>query len=967
MIPNDDDDDDMLSAGGINIAHLNVASILGAHKFEMLKKQVELSNLGVFCASESWLSANIPDNLVAIDGFNSARLDRSWRENETDIDPKKGGGLICYARQNLRLNEFRYAKLNHSNCNLEMQWVSLDMPHMRRIVLINIYRPPQGDYKKACKLIHNAIKDADLKDNVEIFVLGDFNIDMKDRKSTKTKELDFTMSTWGLKQLIKGLTRMGLVDGVIKGSCIDNIFSNSESIAESKIINWNISDHLMVGVKRKRTKAFHHRVMFKGRSYKNYVREDLQEILVNDSWDQFYNSRSPASCWDIIVSRVRSYLNVKCPQKLFKVKEVREPWVNDEILEEIKDKDRLLRIAKRTRDADDWVRARLERNRVGRLIEQAKADFLKEQQEELADDPKKFWRLVKAIVPGKKSKSANISLTGIDDNGDEINIDEPLVADFVNKFYCSIGPKLAEEHKIPWRFYGDESVNIYPHFVTDYDQILSLCKEIKTTKSSGIDDVPSRVFKDAFRVLVPQLVYLFNLSFSTSTFPDEWKQATVIPLFKGGDKTEVSNYRPISLLPLPGKLLEKVVHSKLSVFLEGNKLISANQSGFRKGFSTMSSVADLTDRLFSNSNKGLTSLAAFVDLRKAFDTVDHGILKNKLRCYGIADKNLDWCSSYLESRGQRVLANGVFSSAEEIVCGVPQGSVLGPLFFILYVNDVQNAVTNSNLQLYADDTVIYTSGVSAEVAACKLQPSLNQFYEWCQANKLSLNVTKTKLMVFGTRHKVKKAKDITIKVGDAPLQIVPSYKYLGITLDSTLSFNHYVKTVANIVAYKANLLAKIRKFLTDSVSLKIYKSMILPYFDYGDVIYNTSNIEGLDKLQRLQNRCLKICKGFDIRFDTKELHTITKTPMLEMRRTAHINNFMYIRLKRLHLVDDRNINTRAHDAPLFKICVPKIEAYKRSVEYAGSLQWNSLPVDIRSIDTHDVFKAKQKTIMISSV
>ena len=301
-----------------------------------------------------------------------------------------------------------------------------------------------------------------------------------------------------------------------------------------------------------------------------------------------------------------------------------------------------------------------------------------------------------------------------------------------------------------------------------------------------------------------------------------------------------------------------------------------------------------------------------------------------------------------------------------VTCGVPQGSVLGPLFFILYVNDVQSAINGAELQLYADDTVIHTAGENSEEAARKLQPSLTQFTNWCKANKLSLNATKTKLMIFGTRYRVKRAKGVVIKIGDVPLQIVPTYKYLGITLDSTLSFNYHVRSATSTISYKVNLLVKIHKFLCEGVALKVYKCMILPYFDYGDVIYSTASQEGLDKLQRLQNRSLKICKKLNTRFNTKDLHAITKTPMLAARRRAHINNFMYGRLKNESLVDERDIRTRAHDAPLFRIEVPQNEAYKRSVKYAGALQWNALDRDTRKIDCFDSFKAKQKHAMVTN-
>ena len=960
-------DKELLSAGGLNISHLNVASILGAHKFEMLKKQVEESHFDIFCASETWLTTSIPDRLVDIKGYNLTRLDRNWRERLTDPTVKKGGGLICYVKEGLVMNESRYERLNRSSRDLEMQWVSLEMLHMRRIVVINVYRPPQGDYKVACKALHDSIREADLKDNAEIFLLGDFNINFRDKKSPQTKEMLSTTSFWGLKPLIEGITRIGTREGVLHETSIDNIFSNSDAVVKSGVVDWNFSDHLVIAAKRKRVKAAHKKVEFEGRSYRNYVREEFQEIMINKDWEGFYNARDPSICWEILVEHILSYLNTACPKKKFKIKEIREPWVSNELIEEIKDKDRVLREAKRTGKVEDWDTAKRERNRVGRLVEQAKSEFLKEQQEELADDPKKFWRLIKSIVPGKKTKQCRISLSTTNNEGLEVSLDDEEIAGFINDYFSKIGPKLAEQHKLPWRFYGEKCEAQCPPFATYFGQVLKLSKDINVSKSSGFADISTKIFKDAFIVLVPQLVYMFNLSFDKCLFPDSWKKATIIPLYKGGVKTEVTNYRPVSLLPLPGKLLEKIAHAHLSHFFELNDILTDKQGGFRKGFSTASSIADLTDSLLSSVNEGMISMATFIDLRKAFDTVDHSILLKKLKCYGVTGKNLEWCTNYLLNRKQRTLANGKLSTENGITCGVPQGSVIGPLFFILYVNDIQFAVGGASTQLYADDTVIYVKGRNKEEAVAKLQPALDEFAMWCKANKLTLNAAKTKLMIFGTRYRIKRAKNAMVKIGKAPLQIVPSYKYLGFNLDSTLSFSNHISTVSSMVAYKANLLAKIRKFLTDEVALKIYKSMILPYFDYGDVIYNQGNQEGLDKLQRLQNRCLKICKGYNVRFDTGVLHSVTKVPRLQMRRNAHINNFMYGRLKVPALLDAREIRTRAHDAPLFKVKVPKVEAYKRSIEYAGSLHWNSLSSDIRNIRVLEVFKAKQKATMLNGL
>ena len=486
-------------------------------------------------------------------------------------------------------------------------------------------------------------------------------------------------------------------------------------------------------------------------------------------------------------------------------------------------------------------------------------------------------------------------------------------------------------------------------------------------KSSGIDILSSRLCKDAFMVLGQHLVYLFNRSLASGIFPKKWKVAKIIPLFKGGDRVNVNNYRPVSLLPLPGKLLEKIVHNRIVRFWEGNNFLSDNQGGFRKGHSTVSKIADLTDDLFKQINIGNTTIAAFVDLRKAFDTVNTNILLKKLKFAGIRGAVFKWCANYLSDRQQCTLANGNKSTLQPISCGVPQGSVLGPLFFLVYVNDVQNAVGECGIKLYADDTVLYQSGVNGEDAGGKLQTCVDRFKYWCDKNVLTINAAKTKIMSFTSRSKVKKCKNTDVRVDGEKLKLVPSFKYLGLTLDSTLNFSQHIAQVIRLVCHKMILLARLKKYLREETALLIYKTMILPYFDYADVIFHKANMKELDKLQKLQNKCLRICLNRDRRFNTERAHTLSKVPFLKDRRTAHVRNFMYNRKGNRTLLNLREIRTRAHDAPLFNITIPQCEAFKRSVCYHGSAEWNSLPSHIRNIDNFPSFKLKQKNNMLIPV
>ena len=469
----------------------------------------------------------------------------------------------------------------------------------------------------------------------------------------------------------------------------------------------------------------------------------------------------------------------------------------------------------------------------------------------------------------------------------------------------------------------------------------------------------SKVLKDAFLVLTLQLVYLFNLSLQTGIFPPKWKIATVVPLFKGGTRVEVSNYRPISLLPLPGKLLEEIVHGRISLFLENNNLLCDEQYGFRKNRSTTHSIVNLTNSIFDAVNKQETCLAIFIDLKKAFDTVNHSILLRKIEHLGIKGDLLRWVSNYLHKRVQRTFANNALSSTIS-VCGVPQGSILGPLFFILYVNDVKQYINDVNIGLYADDTVLYSKNANWLQAQEDLQRMINCFVDWTEKNELTINSQKTKFMVFGSRSKVKRAKNATLTIKTSHILQVPSFKYLGFTLDPVLSFSNHISSLMNVISHKSYIIGKIRRFISEHSAICIYKAMLLPYFDYADIVYDKAKQTDLDKLQCAQNKCLKTCILTDIRTDTNYVHVRTKVPKLENRRKVHLRNLIYQMKNDVNMLCSPDIGTRSRDAPLFTTKIPKNEAYKRSVQYNGAVEWNSLSVELRNIDLLLPFKFHQK-------
>ena len=602
-------------AKGLKIAHLNVRSIMGGHKFEMVRNQIEKSNIDVFTISESWLSKAVPDRVVECMNYSTVRLDRGWNDdgNKSALS-KRGGGLIAYINNNIKFSDTKYDKLNVSCKDVEMLWLALEFPNLRPVVVVTVYRPPQGDHKRCNTLINEAFERANLKDNTDIFLLGDFNVDFNDKASPKTRDLDFTTKALGLTQLIKSDTRMTVREGVVSGTRIDLIFSNSENVACTTTLDFNISDHLAIIVTRKKGPTVKEKTEFMGRSYRRYSREVFQNNLGTINWAPFFELEDPNKLWDFMEKEILKKANELCPMKKLRVNAQREPWITNEAIEAIRDKDRVLRKAKKSGKVEDWELARRVRNQVGRDLENLRADFLKRQQENNPDNPKKFWKNITSIFPSKAGKANSIWLKDQVTKGD---IESVNTASYINKFFTNIGPELVKKHNRRWEYYGETLGDSINPFNTNLQEVTLLCKEINNMKSSGIDELSSRLCKDAFLVLGHQLVHMFNCSLNSGVFPEKWKNAKIIPLFKGGDRESVSNYRPVSLLPLPGKLLEKIVHKKVVKFWDDNKFLSDEQGGFRKNHSTVSTIADLTDDLFKNINEGSTTIAVFVDLSKA--------------------------------------------------------------------------------------------------------------------------------------------------------------------------------------------------------------------------------------------------------------------------------------------------------------------------------------------------------------
>ena len=333
---------------------------------------------------------------------------------------------------------------------------------------------------------------------------------------------------------------------------------------------------------------------------------------------------------------------------------------------------------------------------------------------------------------------------------------------------------------------------------------------------------------------------------------------------------------------------------------------------------------------------------------------------------GITGNLNTFFENYLTNRKQRTTIENKTSDFRNITCGVPQGSILGPMLFLIYVNDLSNVIKNCKYQLYADDTVIYYTGNNLNVSTNILENDLTNFTNWCKGNALTINTSKSKYVCFGMKSQTRNIQNHSLFMNQAKLDKVASYKYLGIQIDGNLNFHKYLQDCIQRATFKIHMLAKIRSYIDFDSALTIYKTMILPIFEYGDIAYDQSDSKSLEKLQTLHNRALRICINRNVHISRIRLHQECNIAKLRVRRIVHLRMFMFKQCENELLINIRPVNTIAHDAPLFHTERPSNEAYKRNIYYNGALRWNELAVDLRNIKEYDILKKKQKEWMSST-
>ena len=755
-----------------------------------------------------------------------------------------------------------------------------------------IYRHPSGNVSHFISDLEIVLNQVD-NDKTTVLT-GDINIDIIKFSNEDVVTYMTTLMSYGYLPYITIPSRITYSSM----TCIDHIFirlARREKVLNilSGLFYCDISDHLpcFTSIKHNRTSCIGERPMTRLFGEKNST--SFVQRMEAENWNEIYSEGGDYYTKFItVVLRIfqQSFPVVRVSRKRWRDK----PWVTKALKTSIRRKNNLYKASLTHHDNQKNERYKTYKNILRKCLKEAEVKYY----EELFDNHKNsvynIWKTLNPIINPKKGKSfATIKKLIIDQGVAE---DKQQISNSMNDHFCNIGSKLKLE--IP--DYGRQYMDFMPQRIINSfylepitaDDILLEIKRLKQNKSPGHDLIGSKVIKLCPEIFASNLSKIYNWGIQNGTYPEELKIAKVIALYKKGVKYDPNNYRPISLLSLFDKILEKILCRRLVSFLEHNKILYCYQYGFRKAYSTVLALIEITDYIKRLLDERNYVISIFIDFKKAFDTVDHEILLYKLECYGIRGLANDFFRSYLTNRRQYTVINGVNSELRTVSCGVPQGSVLGPLFFLLYINDLHRSIGDNSVRLYADDTAIITSNPNLESARYQAKESFTKLYHWCVANKLSINSEKTSFVLFHLKNKPIPRNFTCIQTEVMQIDRVESVQYLGMLLDEKLYWHEHVDQIcASLVKY-FGIFNHIKNFVSKRIARQLYFAFIYSRIQYGIETYGTCAKETLAKVQIMQNKLLKLLLKWDRRTPTDFVHYHLSILKINDMHTAKILSFV---------------------------------------------------------------------------
>ena len=746
----------------LSALHLNIRSL--SKHFDELCNLLDSTpfEFDLIACSETWITPQVDTEEMQITGYNMIKDSRML---------STGGGVALYLKSSFDYNLRDDLKI----VGIENIWVDT-----QDLLIGVIYNPPNRSQREFLDEFEQVLHSIFLSKR-RCLILGDININTL-VKSTIAKEYLNLIHSEGFIPLIFEATR--ITETTI--SCIDHIHSNFVSSSTSGSIAIEIADHLPVFTLSYDPTLNPFPDTVEIRDFKRFDKIAFCDGLRNENWKSVYNTSDANESFTRFSHTFNRISNKHAPIKTIKIKsKSNKPWVTKGLKKSIKVRNQLYKNWLTTRNSYYYNRYKIYRNKIVSINKRFRTLYYDTVFKD-STNTKKMWDNVNLIINKKRSSSLidNLQVKGK-------NFQQPAsISNALNTYFCNVPTELASKLPKPDRRFSSYMKRKKCSFrfskVSEVEVFL-LLNGIDCKKSFGFDMIhPLLLFTAALEIYRP-LTYIINLSLKQGIFPESLKIAKVIPIFKQGSRSSCNNYRPISVLSALSKIFERCILNQLTFYFTTENLLVSNQYGFRSGNTTTDCLVDLVDEVTRALDEGKYAVSLFLDLSKAFDTVNHSILLSKLDLYGIRAKENQWFRSYLSKRKQKVFVNGVQSNFLPLNSGVPQGSILGPLLFIIYINDIVEATNYFFVRLFADDTSLTATGKDLDVLLQRINSELPAIYEWLCANKLTLNSSKMKYLVFQPRQKFNYNLYPPLKLADQYLEHSFTVKYLGLIIDCSLS------------------------------------------------------------------------------------------------------------------------------------------------------------------------------------
>jgi Reverse transcriptase (RNA-dependent DNA polymerase)/Endonuclease-reverse transcriptase len=969
----------------MTIIHINCRSLNknfdSIHSFIM-----SLSLLpSVILLTETWLSSESPLHFYHLENY--SLLSKPRESN------KSGGGVAMYISNMLTYREINSTTQGNFG-SFEYFAVDILLKQGVPLKIMVVYRPPDASLTIFIEELSNLLEVLNQKNN-QLLIAGDFNIDLlkTGTRPTNDSHLQFCnlLISYGFYPTITIPTRITLSSATL----IDNIFINKCFVNQfSRVIYEDISDHLPILLQLNLEHNSHYDTtatkILPKRIYSHRNIQKFVELANNVKWTNLFDSDEinklddVNKSYNIFASKFQEIFNMAFPltlpvnQSRKNQHKLNTPWFTAELKDACKKKRLLFKRKIKNPTPTNAKIYNTFRNNLKTLIRKQQRIYYLREFQKYSQNTTKTWKLINLLVKHKNVRDELSTIpTEFCIDGKTSNCSQKI-ANALNDFFISIG-----QYKKPSQTDNGSTYTSYlktPNPIscflspTDTYEINSVLNSMEGKTSAGVDETNLLAIKLIGELIAPSLASLINLSMETGKFPDQLKIAKIIPLHKTGPKGDISNYRPISLLNSFSKIFEKIILKRMESFISKCNILVDQQYGFRAKHSTEQALMELINKITDHIDNKKYVVCIAVDIQKAFDSLHHKTLLGKLEYYGFRGKILSLLQNFLSNRYQYVTYNNCSSTPQLITTGIPQGSVLGPLLFLLYINDLKAALKQDSPILFADDSSLIYADISLKALAETVNSELLSLTYWMDANKLSLNVKKTNYLLF--QNHLENPTNLPIQLYKENIQQVLNMKILGVYIDNKLNWKPHLNQLDRKLSSTLFVLRKIRNQLNTKIALSIYNALIYSSLQYGILLWGRTYPTSLKHIQVLQNKCLKCCLGLPSRTSTHLIYNKAKTLTVDKIYIYKAATLIYNVLNQ-HLPIPPNITkmfTLAADvhqhatrnsssSQLFQSSFSS-SIKGQTIKIQAPIVWNSIPLQIKLSQSVKVFKSSLKSVLV---